>query len=339
MTFFSIAAAGIFMSAVGVIGNLSLGLGPITIIIPSINIILDTWCVFRAIRTKDWLFPSIVVVLSATFLLFPFLWFSTGGATGSTIPFIITTGFVIAIMFRGRLRSFLLIATPLLFSSFIFLELLYPDIYVPYPSRNAQYLDLIIGFMISFTVTEALAVVALSSYRKAKLDAEELARKLGELSVTDHLTGLYNRRMLTSCLDEEMRNCYENSTTMTMCLMDIDHFKQINDIHGHLCGDEVLVKLAQFLKESMGENDVLGRYGGEEFLIIFKNQNLIEALKTVESFHNSLQSCEWGSVHKVTLSCGLSEYVKGISYSDFVRAADKRLYEAKENGRNKIVYK
>ena len=339
MTFFSLAVAGIFMAAVGIIGNLSLGLGPITIIIPSINIVLDTCCIFYSIKTREWFVPSVIAVFYGIFVLFPFLWFSTGGATGSTMPFIIMAGLAIAIMYKGKLRNFLLIMTPLLFAFFIFLEWYNPDIYIPYPSRDAHYIDLMIGLVISFTVTEALAVVVLSRYHKARLDAEALAKKLGELSITDPLTGIYNRRMLTSCLDEEMRKCYDEGAPMTICLMDIDHFKKINDVHGHLCGDEVLIQLSQFLKKSMGESNISGRYGGEEFLVIFKNKTMSESLETVENFHKAIQEREWGPVNRVTISCGLCEYVNGISYSDFVRAADKRLYEAKETGRNKIVYK
>ena len=337
--FFLIALAGIFMSIVGTLTNIPLGLGTITIIIPFANIILNLICIAYTIKTKKWFIPSVFVVLYAIFILFPLLWFSTGGATGSTMPYIVMTAFIGVVMFRGKFRAFLLITIPLLFSSFIFIEMFYPDIYIPYSSRTAHYVDLIIGLIISFAVTAILAIVVLSRYHSAKLESEALVKKLSEISITDPLTGIYNRRMLTSCLDEEMRKCYENGKPLTVCIIDIDHFKQINDVYGHLRGDKVLIELARFLKESISENDILGRYGGEEFLVIFKNQDLPDALKTAEKFRKALPEQSWENVRPITISCGMSEYTKGISYSDFVGSADKYLYEAKETGRNKIAYR
>jgi len=338
-TFLVTAIAGIFMSVVGSVSNIPLGLGIITVIIPLINILLNIGGIIYLVKTKKWFVPAILVVLYAILVLFPLLWFSTGGATGSTMPYLIMSALVAVIMFRGKLRTFLLVAIPVLFSSFIVLEIFYPNIYVPYPNRVTHYIDLIIGLVVSFAVTAMLAVTVLSRYRKARLESEELVKKLGEISLTDPLTGIYNRRMLTSSLDEEMRKCYEEDLPLTICLIDIDHFKQVNDAYGHLCGDHVLIELAQLLRKFMGENDILGRYGGKEFLIIFKNQPMPEALKTIEKFHKAVQAHEWEEVPQITISCGINEYVKGISYSEFVGGADTCLYEAKEAGRNKIVYK
>ena len=337
--FFLISIASIFMAIVGIAGNALLGLGGFTILIPAVSIILNIVCVTYASKTRKWVIPAILVVLFGVFLLLPFLWFSTGGSAGSTMPYIILAGFVIVIIFQGKIRNFLLATTAILFSIFIFLEMLNPDIYIPYPSHQSQYIDLIIGLITSFTVTATLAIVVLSRYRKAKLESEELVKKLGEISVTDPLTGIYNRRMLTSCLDEEMRKCYEDNSALTICLIDIDHFKNVNDVYGHLCGDEILVKLSNLLEKNIGPNDLLGRYGGEEFLLVLKNQSLDTALKTVERCHKAIQTNIWGNVAKITVSCGVSSYIKGISYSDFVRSADMNLYEAKRTGRDKVVYK
>ena len=337
--FFLTAVAGIFMSIVGAVTNIPLGLGLITVISPLMNILLNICCIIYSYRTKKWFIPSVLVVVHAAFVLFPILWFSSGGAVGSTTPYLIMSGLIAVILYRGKLRNFFLIFIPLLFSTFIFLEMLYPDIIVPYQNRVTHYIDLIIGLVISFSMTGILAAIVLTRYRKANLQTEELAKKLGEISITDPLTGIYNRRMLTSCLDEEMRKCYENDQPLTICLIDIDHFKRVNDVYGHLCGDRVLVELARVLSSFMGDNDILGRYGGEEFLVISKNQTLHTTLNTVEQFHRAVREHSWGEVPELTISCGVSGYTKGISYSEFVGAADKFLYEAKETGRNKIAYK
>ena len=165
-TFFLAATAGIFMSVVGTVSNIPLGLGVITVIIPLINIVLNVGCIIYSAKTKKWFVPSILVVLYAILVLFPLLWFLTGGATGSTTPYLIMTGFIVVIIFRGKLRNFLLGTIPLLFSFFIFLELLYPEICAPYPSRVTHYIDLIIGLMVSFTVTAiSFRPISFSSYR------------------------------------------------------------------------------------------------------------------------------------------------------------------------------
>ena len=337
--FFLTAMANIFMSAVGTVTNIPLGLGPMTVIGLLINILLNICCIVYSYRTGKWFIPSILVVVLAAFVIFPILWFSSGGAVGSTTPYIIMSGLIAVILYRGNLRNFFLILIPLLFSAFISLEMFYPEIIIPYQSRATHYIDLIIGLVTSFSATGILAAIVLSRYRKANLQAEELAKKLGEISITDPLTGIYNRRMLTSCLDEEMRKCYENNSPLTICLIDIDHFKRVNDNYGHLCGDRVLIDLARILNSFMGENDILGRYGGEEFLVISKSQSLHTALNTVEQFHRAVREHSWGEVPHLTISCGVSGYVKGISYSQFVGDADKYLYEAKESGRDRIAYK
>ena len=336
-TFFLVSVSGIFMSVVGVIGNSALNLGMITIVIPATNIVLNTIYIIYAVKTKKWFIPAVLVASFATFILFPFLWFSTGGATGSTMPYLLMAGFIVVIMFQGKIRTLILVATPVVFSIFIFLEMLYPDICIPYPSRQAHYIDLIIGLVTSFLATMTMAVIVLSRYRKAELESKELVRQLGELSVIDPLTEVYNRRMLTSSLQEEMRKCYENGEALTICLLDIDHFKQVNDVYGHLCGDEVLVTLARILKESVSECDMVGRYGGEEFFILLKGQPLDRALKTIEKLHKAIPEHDWQDVCTITISCGVSEYAHGMSYSDFLRTADHCLYKAKEAGRNQIV--
>ncbi len=337
-TFFCISASGILMALIGIVGNMSLGFNFVTILVPLLNIVLDICCIAYSIVTKRWNGPALLVVFYAVFILFPFLWFSTGGVTGSTLPYVILAGFVVVIMLHGKLRIALLLLIPVMFCTFIFLEMLYPAIVVPYPDRDSQYIDLMIGLAVSFFITEGLAVIVLSRYRIAKLKAEDLVKQLERLSVTDPLTGIYNRRMLTSCLDEEMRKSYDDGHPLTLCLLDIDHFKKVNDDYGHLCGDHVLIMLTRVIGKCLGENDLLGRYGGEEFLIIFKEQSISQALATIEKFREAMTRAQWEHGQPLTVSCGVSEYRKGISYSEFVKYVDTHLYAAKEQGRNRVIH-
>ena len=333
------AVSASIMAIIGAIANIPLGLAAISSIILSIDIVLCIGGIIYSLRTKKWVGPSIIAVSYTAFVAFPMLWYTTGGATGSTMPYIIVLGLVIAVMFKGKLRLFYSIAIPVLFAAVIIVEMLFPDIIIPYANRASHYTDLTIGLVVSFAAAVALTINVMRRYHTAMLESEALVKKLNEISITDPLTGIYNRRLLTSCLDEEMRKCYETNQPMTICIIDIDHFKQVNDIYGHLCGDKVLVETANLLEKFMKEDDILGRYGGEEFLIIFKNQTLHEALTKVEAANKAIQDYVWEEIDHITVSGGVSEYVKGISYSDFVGAADKLLYHAKETGRNRISYK
>jgi len=333
------AVSGCFTSIVGAVTNIPLGLGVIAAVVPAVNVFLCVGGIIYSFKTQKWVIPAILLVFYTTFVMAPMLWYTTGGATGSTMPYILVIGLVVSVMFKGKLRVFLIIAVPLIFAAAIITEMLYPDIIRPYTSRVAHYIDLSIGLVVSFIATAMLTISVLRRYHAARHEAEELVEKLKEVSITDSLTGIYNRRLLTSCLDEEMRSCYENNMPLSLCIIDVDHFKKVNDVYGHLRGDKVLIEIARILEKHIDDDDILGRYGGEEFLVILKNKTLNEALVTVENFHKAVQEREWEEVEKITISCGVSEYVKGISYSDFVSAADKLLYKAKQTGRNKIMYK
>ncbi len=337
MIFILVALSGIFMSTVGLVGNSSLGLNAVSLLVPSLNIVIDIACIAYSIATKRWRGTSVIVVFYAIFVLFPFLWFSTGGATGSTMPFVIMSGLVVVIIFQGKFRAILSCVTVLMFCTFIYLEMLYPDIFVPYPNREAWYIDLIIGLISSFTVSVTLVFIVLARYKRAKFEAENMAKKLEEMALTDPLTGVYNRRFLTSCLDEEMRKAYDSGQPLTVCILDIDHFKRINDSYGHVYGDEVLIKLAQLIGSCLGEDEVFGRYGGEEFLILFKGNDVEGALWKISLCTKKLRETRWAHGGSITVSCGVGAYTKGISYSSFVESADINLYKAKEGGRNRVV--
>ncbi len=337
-TFLLVSVSGIFMSLIGLIGNITLGLSIITLIIPGINIALDCVCITYFTKTRKWRIPSVVVILYAIFILFPFLWFSTGGATGSTMPFVVLIGIFVVVAFKGRFRLTILMITIAMFMTFSMLEIRYPRIYVPYPSREAHMIDLTIGMFLSYTVSVYLAYQVLGSYIKSKRETEALVQRLEYSSITDGLTGIYNRRYLTMCINEEMRKSYDDGSDLALCIMDIDHFKAINDTYGHVYGDEVLVRLSECARELMSDNEVFGRYGGEEFVIIFKNSGLVPAIRKMDEIMNRIRSLKWrGDLH-VTISAGLSVYHKGLNFSKFLENADKNLYVAKENGRDRCVH-
>ena len=164
-----------------------------------------------------------------------------------------------------------------------------------------------------------------------------------QTAVTDMLTGLSNRRGLDEILPRDLDKARENQTPMVIALMDIDHFKRVNDEHGHLIGDNVLKMLAQVLKNHIKGKDTAARFGGEEFLLVLPETRLDGARILIEQIRKTLGNMKWvakdtrKSIGLITVSTGIAQYRDGESIEDFIKRADNSLYFAKETGRNRTV--
>ena len=332
------ATAGIALSLFGAISNYMMKLHEIAVIIPLINFIIDISCVVYSIITKRWHNAAAVLFAFASFVLFPFLWFTTGGTMSSSLPLVIGLGVVLAIVFSGKRRIFFFLSTLVLYSSFIIIELYYPGRFIPYPNREAWYIDVLFGFVLSFLASGGLAYFTLIRYNDSKQKTEMLIAQLESASITDPLTRAFNRRHLMVRIDEAMRKSFDDGKPLSLCIIDIDHFKDVNDTYGHLYGDEVLAKVASTISSCLNENEIFGRYGGEEFIMLFLDSDLTSALQTIDKFYKALQSIKWPHDKPITVSTGVSVYTKGISYSKFLENADTNLYRAKNNGRNRVEY-
>ncbi|TNC82728.1 MAG: GGDEF domain-containing protein [Oleiphilus sp.] len=169
---------------------------------------------------------------------------------------------------------------------------------------------------------------------------EEALEQLGEVARRDELTGLYNRRHLFEVLDQERNRVHRKHETFSVCIADIDFFKQVNDTHGHQVGDQVLRKVAHELNESLRNIDCIGRYGGEEFLIVLPQTALNGAIIKAERFRQHIENLSFssdGESFQVTLSIGLAEHKLEESVDDTIQRADEALYRAKNSGRNRTV--
>ncbi len=168
-----------------------------------------------------------------------------------------------------------------------------------------------------------------------------LQAQLSEQANRDPLTGLYNRRYLDTTLKRELARCERDALPLSLVLIDIDHFKQVNDSHGHQAGDAVLIKLATLLQEQARSADVACRYGGEEFLLMLPNMSANVALDRAEQWRAAF--AEMGMEVdarplQVTLSIGVASYPDhGYSPEQLIQCADRALYRAKAQGRNCVV--
>ncbi len=161
------------------------------------------------------------------------------------------------------------------------------------------------------------------------------------MAITDALTGVYTRRYFMERFEEEKERSKMRKAKMSFLLVDADHFKAVNDAHGHLAGDEVLRQIASVLKESVREIDIVGRYGGEEFCVVLPDTDAEGALLVAERIRKSMEGKKikaYDAALRITLSIGLCTYpTDGKSAEELIDKADWALYRAKSAGRNCVI--
>jgi diguanylate cyclase (GGDEF)-like protein len=190
---------------------------------------------------------------------------------------------------------------------------------------------------VQLLMVSAILIAALnyfSSYQRrlqlAQMDMDELAR----LANTDALTGLANRRRMNEAIEAELLRYARYGHGFSVILIDIDHFKAVNDRHGHHTGDEVLRALALHAKEALRDVDMLGRWGGEEFLLILPETGPAQALGKAGELCVHVAAMPLAG-HAITISCGATSVIKGDSAGALLQRADEALYAAKRGGRNR----
>jgi len=150
----------------------------------------------------------------------------------------------------------------------------------------------------------------------------------------DPLTNLFNRRALITKVNEQLQKARAHSWPVSLILLDLDHFKEVNDTYGHDVGDDVLKHIADFLAQDPLEEGMLARWGGEEFVIVASKVSLEKAQQWAQSRLEALKDEDFSPVSKVTFSAGIATLELEDSFDELVARADKALYVAKNAGRN-----
>ncbi|MCK5241463.1 sensor domain-containing diguanylate cyclase [bacterium] len=184
-----------------------------------------------------------------------------------------------------------------------------------------------------FTIIADLAGVSAENAR--------LYQYAQELAMTDGLTGLYLRRFFNQRFEEELSRYREHGTSFSLLILDLDHFKRINDRMGHLAGDQILAQLGERLRAEARVADLLCRFGGEEFAVILSNTNVEGALVMAERIRSHIAQHEFiaaGTSLHITISVGVGECPRhGVEMNELVRVTDAALYQAKRSGRNRVI--
>lgn len=173
---------------------------------------------------------------------------------------------------------------------------------------------------------------------------EKLNDELKDLSNRDPLTHLYNRRYFSEISNKFLSLSLRNENDLSIIILDIDKFKNINDTYGHNVGDKVIISLSNSLEKNIRESDVVARFGGEEFVILLNNTNLENSISIAEKIRKKIENIEildGDNILKFTASFGVAEYDNKLDYEKIehtITRADNALYIAKENGRNQVKF-
>jgi diguanylate cyclase (GGDEF)-like protein len=185
--------------------------------------------------------------------------------------------------------------------------------------------------LITISVTCSLAY-AFATITRGQRD------ELMNLATRDPLTGVGNRRAMQQKLDEVIASRSRNNRNCCLLMLDLDHFKKVNDLHGHAKGDEILIKLTEIIEIRIRATDNIYRIGGEEFVIVIEDQNLENASRLAEQLRTIVEANELAPESSVTISIGVAQHVRGESVESWMNRADNALYAAKDSGRNQTQH-
>jgi diguanylate cyclase len=205
------------------------------------------------------------------------------------------------------------------------------------PIQPISALGLFVVNIFNLTVVFAIFAYLAFYYIRTVTSAH---RKLRKHATTDAMTQLYNRRYMTERLQLEAQQSAVNQTTLSVLLLDIDYFKQLNDQFGHSIGDAVLIQAAELLRGQLRPNDIVARWGGEEFLIALPESCIQQAALVAERIRSAFEDYLWADIIgkdvSVTISSGIYTMQPNQPILETIKAADHALYQAKSNGRNRV---
>ncbi|MEW8523133.1 MAG: GGDEF domain-containing protein [Candidatus Thiodiazotropha endolucinida] len=187
-----------------------------------------------------------------------------------------------------------------------------------------------IRFSVTFSLVSAYSAIFLHIIAMQYSELQKMA-------ITDKLTNVYNRTLLKDSLEQAIHQANRTNTAFTLIIMDVDHFKKINDELGHEIGDHVLMQLGAFLKDFLRDSDKIFRIGGEEFLILLYNTDEANSVDIAEKIRKGIENLSLIPGRAVTVSIGVASLSSVRDWKQWMKTCDKNLYEAKNSGRNRVA--
>lgn len=176
----------------------------------------------------------------------------------------------------------------------------------------------------------------ITSYKSLEISLKQNNAEFKKIATTDHLTGIYNRAYFDKKIENELHRFKRYDNIFSLLLIDIDHFKNINDTFGHTEGDNVLIKFAEVIKRNLRQTDIFARWGGEEFIVLIPYTNQENAIIVADKIRVEIQNYHFSNKYKITCSIGVTQTKKNDKKTTLFNRVDQALYKAKEDGRNKV---
>jgi diguanylate cyclase (GGDEF)-like protein len=306
------------------------------------SILLNCFFIYVAIHDrKKFTFIKLGFLINL-YSLFIFYWFFSGGIDGPTLMyFVLMLMLSIALSDTVKLLIILVCLNILIANSLLYINLFMSYAIVEYPSQVDRMVDIVISYFVLAFIVIIVSQYLLSDYKEISKQLQAEHQKLENLTFTDPLTQLWNRRYVERQLNNEFNRFQRNGNLVTIVMFDVDLFKSINDTFGHDVGDKTLVHVSQILKTSLRISDCVARFGGEEFLTILPDTGLEEAVNLAERVRLLInkEQLEILGGRKVSISGGVATIQKDSkTIEEIVKTADAMLYKAKSEGRNKIAW-
>ncbi len=194
----------------------------------------------------------------------------------------------------------------------------------------------------AFTRNDAKKLMRVREHAISAVFKARTHQKLEDAAIKDPLTGLHNRRKMIEVMESEFVRTERTEQPFCIVMCDIDHFKKFNDSHGHDCGDYVLVEISKLIRSTIRKQDFVGRWGGEEFLILYPETSLEGGKTVTEKVRSVIENTVFlykGTALKITMTFGIAIHSKHKSIDDVINTADDALYEGKKQGRNRVIVK
>ena len=334
--FIVILSLGTLVGIADGVSKVFFGFGLLSAVQNWLVVLISFAVLYLAIDLNNFVLPSKIMVYMLTFVLYPVIWLYEGGLDGSAPYLFVITVAAIAIVLRQHKPQVLVICNLCMFGLLAWMQYLFPEMirYHENPAHrilDATSMALVCLLFLYFSLSQIL-----DDYKCKVGQLNETQQRLEHLSSIDSLTGLYNRRYAMNKFTMVLQN--RRRTSVSVIMIDIDHFKAINDAHGHLVGDKTLSLLATILSAHTRDSDTVARIGGEEFLILLENTDEPQARLVANNLRQTiLDYSHWPKAMTVTASFGVFEIDQDKDVDSVLEGVDLLLYKAKQKGRNCVV--
>lgn len=317
---------GIFGTIVGGISNFLQRPVFLNFLMPSIMIVFLLYISFIIKKEELFKIAEKTIIIFLNFIFTPVMWFLTGGSK-SAFPMYIFSYLLTSLIILKKKEIIVFIASfSFMISALILSEIFVPELFLGYSSEVSRAAD----YIISIIFVSVYLSLNINILKKTYETEREIAKKLSE---TDDLSGLHNRRHFLSEYYRIISS--KNFRNFSVLMLDIDNFKKVNDIYGHIEGDRIIKYLGDALKMNISDEDLAGRYGGDEFILLIfgkPDETLKKARIIKEEFLNFARIFD--EAENLSLSIGIAH--ADPDNTDIIKTADDKLIEAKNEGKNRI---